>query len=155
MPEEWPFNLHCGYHLRTIALFSGKVSSDSRHLPREGLIRFLNQKIELMLVTLDKSTGFKASTSYHDYAISPERFHWQTQNSASPDTEAGSRYIDGAAEGWIFQLFVRETKGHLYRALGPVTFENHSGTKPMSITWRMQVPIPLKWFRHYSVLRES
>jgi len=155
MPEEWPFNLHCGYHLRTIALFSGKVSSDSRHLPREGLIRFLDQKIELMLVTLDKSTGFKASTSYHDYAISPERFHWQTQNSASPDTEAGSRYIEGAAEGWIFQLFVRETKGHLYRALGPVTFENHSGTKPMSITWRMQVPIPLKWFRHYSVLRES
>jgi superfamily II DNA or RNA helicase/HKD family nuclease len=155
MPGDWPFSLHCGYHLRTIVLFSGKVAPDSRHLPREGLIRFPDEKVEFMLVTLDKSTGFKASTSYHDYAISPERFHWQTQNSAGPATATGQRYIHGANEGWVFQLFVRETKDHLYRALGPVTYEAHEGEKPMSITWHMQVPIPLKWFRRYSVLREA
>jgi superfamily II DNA or RNA helicase/HKD family nuclease len=155
MPAAWPFQLHCGYHLRTIALFSGKVAPNSRHLPREGLIRFPDEKIELLLVTLDKSTGFKASTSYHDYAISPERFHWQTQNSAGPDTPAGQRYISGDDDGWSFQLFVRETKDHLYRCLGPVRYEGHEGAKPMSITWRMVTPVPLKWFRCYSVLREA
>lgn len=155
MPDTWPFTLHCSYHLRTICLFTGKVAPNSRHLPREGLILFPEQKIEIMLVTLDKSTGFQATTSYHDYAISPELFHWQTQNSAGPHTQAGRRYIHGRDKGWVFQLFVRETKKDLYRCLGPVAHESNEGEKPMSIIWRMQVPIPLKWFRRYSVLRNS
>jgi hypothetical protein len=41
-------------------------------------------------VTLDKSEGYHDRIAYHDYAISPERFHWQTQYSAGPDTPAGS-----------------------------------------------------------------
>jgi superfamily II DNA or RNA helicase/HKD family nuclease len=155
VPADWPFHLHCSYNIRTIALFTGKLSPNKRDFPREGVIRFPDQKIEILLVTLDKSTGFKASTSYHDYAISPERFHWQSQNSTSPESPAGLRYINGASDGWIFQLFVREVKNQPYRALGPVSYESHSGAKPMSIQWRLQEPIPLARFRQYSVLREG
>jgi hypothetical protein len=154
-PQAWPFHLHCSYSLRTIALFSGKTAPDSRHLPREGVIRFPDEKIEIMLVTLDKTSGFKASTSYHDYAISPELFHWQTQNSAGPDTESGRRYIEGRDSGWTFQLFVREDKDHLYRAVGPIHYERDEGDRPMSITWRLQIPLPAGMFKRYSVLRDS
>jgi superfamily II DNA or RNA helicase/HKD family nuclease len=155
MPAAWPFSLHAQYSLRSIALLSGKMAADSRHLPREGVIRFPDHRTEFLIVTLDKSAGFSASTSYHDYAISPERFHWQSQNSAGPGTAAGQRYIRGHEDGWRFQLFVRETRDDLYRTLGPVTFEGSEGEQPMSITWRLGVPLPLGLFRRYSVLRAS
>ena len=45
-------------------------------------------------MTLDKAEGYHDRISYHDYAISPELFHWQTQNNAGPDTPAGRRYIE-------------------------------------------------------------
>lgn len=48
--------------------------------------------------------------AYHDYAISTERFHWRSQNSAGPDTPGGRRYLDSATNGWQFQLFVRPRK---------------------------------------------
>ena len=46
-----------------------------------------------LLVTLDKSEGYPDRIAYRDYAISAERFHWQSQNSAGPDTAAGRRYL--------------------------------------------------------------
>ena len=50
---------------------------------------------ELLFVTLDKSEGgFSPTTSYRDYAISREQFHWETQNSAAEDTPTGRRYIE-------------------------------------------------------------
>ncbi|TVR13124.1 MAG: DUF3427 domain-containing protein [Planctomycetota bacterium] len=155
LPESWPLCLHCGYSLRSLMILTGKIAANSRHLPQAGIVLFPQLKTEFLLVTLDKSSGFTARTSYHDYAMSPERFHWQTQNGAGPNTTAGQRYLHGAADGWVFQLFVRETKNHLYRALGPVVYDGHEGAEPMSITWNMKVPIPLNWFRKYSVLREG
>ena len=87
-------------------------------------------------------------------AISPELFHWQTQNSASRDTPSGRRYIDSPGNGWTFQLFVRECREDAYVALGPVVMTGEpSGDRPMSITWRLEVPIPLHLFRRFSVLR--
>lgn len=155
MPAAWPFRLHCVYSLRSLLLLSGKLAPDSRNLPQAGLILFPEPKVEFLLVTLDKSSGFSASTSYHDYAISPDLFHWQSQNSAGPTTSAGRRYLEGDKEGWTFQLFVRETKGQPYRALGPVRRESAEGEKPMSIIWRLVVPMPLGLFRRYSFLREG
>jgi hypothetical protein len=113
-----------------------------------------DEKIELLLVTLDKREGFHDRIAYHDYAISPDLFHWQTQNSAGENTTAGQRYCGSPANGWSFQLFVRETRDDPYSALGPVSLEGTpSGDRPMSITWRLQVPMPLPMFRRFSVLR--
>lgn len=106
-----------------------------------------------MFVTLDKSEGFHDRVSYHDYAISTERFHWQSQNSAGPDTPAGKRYIDSPANGWQFQLFVRGHKNDAFRACGRVLRESHGGDRPMSIVWRLETPLPASLFREFSVLR--
>jgi hypothetical protein len=45
-----------------------------------------------------RSTRARATTtaSRTDYAISAERFHWQSQNSAGPDTPGGRRYLESA-----------------------------------------------------------
>jgi len=154
-PESWPLVLHGRYGVRSIAIGTGKVKPDSRHLPREGVIRYPDDKIEILLVTLDKSTGFKATTSYHDYAISPNLFHWQSQNSAGPDTSAGRRYCPGQTDGWRFFMFVRENKEYSYCALGESKPEQVEGSKPMSVTFKMVNPIPVQLFERFSILRAS
>jgi len=73
--------------------------------------------MELLLVTLDKRQGFHVAIAYHDYATSAEKFHWQSQNSAGPDTMVGKRYLESPANGWTFQLFIRNDRGSPYRAL--------------------------------------
>jgi hypothetical protein len=113
------------------------------------------RKTELLFVTLDKSEGYHDRIAYHDYAISAERFHWQSQNSAGPDTPAGQRYLNSARNGWQFQLFVRARKDEPYRVCGPVELENAEGNRPMSITWRIRSPLPARMFREFSVLRSS
>jgi hypothetical protein len=107
----------------------------------------------VLFVTLDRSEGYHERIAYRDYAISPELFQWQSQNSAGPTTMAGKRYLGSPGNGWRFQLFVRERKDHPYRALGPVTIEQWEGNRPMSLTWRLVEPLPVELFRKYSVLR--
>ena len=109
--------------------------------------------MELLFVTLDKSEGFHDRIAYRDYAISTERFHWQSQNSAGPGTPAGRRYLESPDNGWSFQLFVRRSKGDSYQACGPVTIEKAEGEKPMSIEWRFGVSLPVRLFQEFSVLR--
>ena len=59
-------------------------------------------------MTLDKSEGgFSPTTSYRDYAISRDRFHWETQNLAAEDTPSGQRYVEQERNDWRFFLFVR------------------------------------------------
>ena len=120
---------------------------------RAGVLPLTERKIEILFVTLDKSAGYHDRIAYHDYAISKERFHWQSQNSAGPDTAAGRRYLESPANGWRFQLFVRSRKGRPYRACGPVTLESAAGDRPLSIFWRLRVPLPIRLFREFSVLR--
>jgi hypothetical protein len=109
--------------------------------------------MELLFVTLDKSEGFHDAIAYHDYAISAEKFHWQAQNTAGPDTAAGQRYFESPGNGWSFQLFVRKSKRGPHRVCGPVSLEKAHGEKPMSIEWKLGVPLPLRLFQEFSVLR--
>lgn len=120
---------------------------------REGVLLLKDEKLELLFVTLDKREGYHTRIAYHDYAISPSRFHWQTQNRARPNTETGRRYLESDRNGWRFQLFVREAKGMPYRAMGPLAFVKSEGDRPMSITWDLRVPMPMSLFRQFSILR--
>ncbi|MFO0932819.1 MAG: DUF3427 domain-containing protein [Planctomycetota bacterium] len=155
VPSSWPLVLHADYTLRELMMASGRISGRERAVPQGGVLAFHDEKIEFLFVTLDKSSGFSLRTAYHDYAISPTLFHWQSQNSAGPSTPAGRRYLAGGRDGWTFQLFVRETKDDAYRALGPVRMLRAEGEKPMSITWTLDVPLPAALFRRYSVLRSA
>ena len=151
--EDTPLCLHAGYGAREILTAVGWLTASRRMPMVSGVLPISNRKTELLFVTLDKSEGYHDRIAYHDYAISAERFHWQSQNSAGPDTPGGRRYLESATNGWQFQLFVRPRKGEAYRACGPVTLESAEGDRPMSIVWRLQTPLPARLFREFSVLR--
>lgn len=151
--EDTPLCLHAGYGVREILTAVGWLTASRRVPFQAGTLSLLSHKTELLFVTLDKSEGYHDRIAYHDYAISSERFHWQSQNSAGPNTTGGKRYLESSTNGWQFQLFVRPRKGEAYRACGPVTLESAEGDRPMSIVWQLQTPLPTRLFREFSVLR--
>ncbi len=154
MPDTWPLALHGAYSRTEILTAVGWLNPDRRPPSQSGVLPLPAEKIELLLVTLDKREGFHERIAYHDYAISPELFHWQTQNSAGPNTKAGKRYAESPGNGWRFFLFVRETSADPFTAMGAATLHDEpTGDRPMSITWRLSEPIPLAQFQRYSVLR--
>ncbi|MFT3777613.1 MAG: DUF3427 domain-containing protein [Ottowia sp.] len=151
--EDTPLILHAGYGIREVLTAVGWLTAERRTPFQAGVLALPARRTELLFVTLDKSEGYHDRIAYHDYAISAERFHWETQNSAGPDTAAGRRYLHGAQEGWQFQLFVRARKGDVYRACGPVVLETAEGDRPMTITWQLDRPLSAALFREFSVLR--
>ena len=154
IPEDWPLLLHGAYSRSEILTAASFWEASNRPRMSEGLLNFEAIKLQLLFVTLDKKEGFHERVAYHDYAISPELFHWQSQNSAGPHTASGRRYIDSPGNGWRFQLFVRENQDHPFIALGPVTLEEEpTGSKPLSMIWRLEKPIPAAMFRRFTVLR--
>lgn len=151
--EDTPLCLHAAYGVREILTAVGWLTASRRVPFQAGTLSLLSRKTELLFVTLDKSEGYHDRIAYHDYAVSAERFHWQSQNSAGPDTPGGRRYLESATNGWQFQLFVRPRKGEAYRACGPVALESAEGDRPMNIIWKMHTPLPARLFREFSVLR--
>ena len=151
--DDTPLCLHAAYGVREVLTAVGWLTATKRSPFQAGVLPLAARKTELLFVTLDKSDAVHDRLAYRDYAISTERFHWQTQNSAGPDTPAGRRYVESPGNGWQFQLFVRTRKGEPYRACGRVQRESHEGDRPMSIVWRLETPLPSALFREFSVLR--
>ncbi len=154
--EDVPLQLHGAYRIREILSAVGHLTENRRAPFQAGVLPLKGRKTELLFVTLDKSEGFHDRIAYHDYAVSCSHFHWQTQNTAGPNTNSGRRYLESVENGWRFQLFVRMTKSDPYRVCGPVRLDNPddiSGDRPMSITWTMEVPLPPRLFGEFSVLR--
>lgn len=150
---DTPLVLHGRYERREILTAVGWLTASARPEAREGVLRLKDQRIELMFVTLDKSSGFHETISFRDYAISPSRFHWQSQNSASPATPIGKQYLASPGNGWKFQLFVRSNRDSAFVACGPVDLLESSGARPMNIIWQLGTPLPARLFREFSVLR--
>jgi len=102
---------------------------------------------------LNKSDkDYSPTTLYDDYAISADRFHWQSQSTTSDTASVGQRYIHHKANGSHILLFVREYKKDAYGTapytfLGTAEYEPHHGSRPMNITWRLHHPIPAKYLR--------
>lgn len=156
--EDVPLVLHARYRIEEILTAVGWRTATRRTPFQAGVLPLKERKTELLFVTLDKSTGYHDRIAYHDYAVSPTHFHWQTQNAAGPDTAGGRRYLESATNGWHFQLFVRPTPQDAYAACGQVHIERNSdvsGDRPMSIRWTLATPLPLAMFAEFSVLRSG
>ena len=94
---------------------------------------------------------------YQDYSINERLFHWQSQSTTSTTSATGQRYIHHREQGSKILLFVREFKNNrqyggaeAYTYLGTANYVSHEGSKPMSITWRLDAPIPAKYLRKTS-----
>ncbi|MDP3795810.1 MAG: DUF3427 domain-containing protein [Polaromonas sp.] len=152
-PKSWPLVLHGRYMRSELLAAVGHANAAVRPLADGGVLPLEDCKIELLFVTLDKSEGFAEHVQFKDYALSPELFHWQTQNRAGTNNKTGRRYLESPGNGWAFQLFVREDRDAAYAAVGPVQLVSFEGDRPISITWRFETPLSAALFRKFSVLR--
>jgi hypothetical protein len=151
---DWPLALHRHYVRREILAAVGFVGpGDKKTVTQGGLLRIPDSKRELLFVTLDKSgKRFSPAIRYRDYAISRDRFHWETQNVASVSRPSGQRYIESPGNGWSFFLFVRTDPEAAYAFLGPVMYEGHTGDRPIAISLRLQHAMPASLFDAYATL---
>lgn len=154
---EWPLSLHRHYTRREIAVAVGRVTAGEKKISLQGgILQLQEQRRELLFVTLDKSgKRFSPTTRYRDYAISPTRFHWETQAAASVTRPSGRRYVESATNGWSFYLFVRTDPEAAFAFLGPVRYESHAGDRPIAITWRLEHALPAALYERYATLRQG
>ena len=117
--------------------------------PQGGVLWDSATRTDLLFVTLEKSeSDYSPTTRYADYPISPTLFHWESQNSASPDTPTGRRYIEQPNQGTHVILFVRERKRNntgqtlAYHCLGRAQYQSHESERPMKILWKLDRPMP-------------
>ena len=111
---------------------------------------------EVFFVTLDKSEkAFSPSTRYEDFALSPTQFHWQSQSTTSENSPTGQRYVHQQENGARFLLFVRPKREDAFLFLGPLHYLSHSGSRPMSIYWDLDYPMPAWFFEICASLRAA
>ena len=124
---EVPLASHATYTLGEIVAAHGHTDKRGALVfPQGGVLWNEATRTDLLFVTLEKSDrDYSPTTRYADYPISPTLFHWESQNTASPDTPTGRRYVNQPDQGTNVILFVRERKkdgrGETlpYHCLGP------------------------------------
>ena len=149
LPYKQPLKVHSRYTRDQILCAFGFSTFKTKSNIREGVAFSKKFNTELLFITLNKSEkDFSPSTLYEDFAVSETLFHWQTQNAVSPDTEKGESYIKHKIKGKRILLFVREKNEDQYGNtmsfvfLGEGSLENYYGSKPMSIKWLLNEPMP-------------
>jgi len=149
LPYAQPLMLHSRYTRDQILAAFGLSTFEEKSSNREGVAIIQNLNTELLFIDLIKSEkDFSPSTLYQDFAISERLFHWQTQNSARPDVGRGLSYINQQKDNKAILLFVRERNEDEFKNtmsyvfLGDARFIEHTGSKPMNITWELKEPMP-------------
>jgi len=150
--ENCPLDIYCTYSRDQLLVGLG---NDKPRDCREGVKYLENINTDVLLVTLNKSDkDYTPTTLYEDYSINEQLFHWQSQSTTSEASKTGMRYIQGTSK---ILLFVRETKNvnnvaESYSLLGLCDYVSHTGSKPMSITWKMRRNIPAKFLKRTNQL---
>ena len=106
-----------------------------------GHVVLADQKAHILLVTLNKQ-GKAEDHRYLDHWIDDHTFHWQTQNSTTPQGKRGREIIEHERLGIALHLFVRDTKLSGGKAApfvyhGKVRYRTHSGSGPMSVIFEV------------------
>ncbi len=146
----FPLELYARYSTNQVLAALGEHSARAMRPFREGVLYVEDKDTDIFFVTLDKSDkSFTPDTQYEDYAISERLFHWQSQSRTSDQSPTGLRYINQRSNQTTVFLFVRERKelvrGRITSAfyfLGKAHYNSHAGSKPISIVWEMEQPIP-------------
>jgi len=145
----FPLKVHSRYNRSEILVATGLHTFDKASSNREGVAVNKEFNIESLFVTLKKSEKeYSPSTLYDDYAINEYLFHWQSQNSTTPESSKGLSYINHYEQEKNILLFVREQNDDefgftmSYVFLGKVSYVKSSGFKPMNIEWQLNEPMP-------------
>lgn len=149
LPYHQPLKVHSRYTRDQILAAMGKSTFEKKYPSREGVVEIAELNTELLFINLIKSEeNFSPTTMYDDYAINEFLFHWQSQNSAAPETPKGISYINHEANNKRILLFVREKQkdefsnrmGYVF--IGEGKLRDYYGERPMNIKWELSEPIP-------------
>lgn len=123
------------------------------HLPREGVRYEEALNLDIFFVTLVKDEdNFSETTSYKDYPVSPELFHWESQSATAVDSPTGQRYIHHEDLGSSIILAVRNTTtngvgtAQAFTLLGEVDYVRHQSEKPIQFEWKLQRRMPTQLY---------
>ncbi|MGI5197749.1 DUF3427 domain-containing protein [Streptomyces sp. CA-288835] len=146
-----PLKVHSAYNRSEILAALG-VARFGGQMPRsfaQGVQWVDDLQTDALLITLEKNEkDFSPTVRYKDYALSPTLFHWESQNATAESSRTGLRYQHHVQQGSHVLLFMRRYKNNdigksqPWMLLGPATYVEHRGSKPMAITWRLQHELP-------------
>ncbi|PJM94931.1 helicase [Streptomyces sp. CB01373] len=149
--SQVPLKIHSAYNRSEILAALG-VARFGGQMPRsfaQGVQWVEELQTDALLITLEKNEkDFSPTVRYKDYALSPTLFHWESQNATAEGSRTGMRYRQHEQRGSHVLLFMRRYndtdigKPQPWMLLGPATYQSHTGSKPMAITWRLKHDLP-------------
>ncbi|KUP96627.1 DUF3427 domain-containing protein [Thermobifida cellulosilytica] len=147
-----PLAVHASYSREEILSALGQSRLGGGLLPanfREGVRWCPDIATDALLITLDKDEkDFSPQTRYRDYALNERLFHWESQNRTADTSATGQRYQHHRDMGSHVLLFVRRSKSTEvgsaapWMLLGPADYVEHTGSRPMAVTWRLHHAMP-------------
>jgi hypothetical protein len=149
----------CGFGKLTGGALNSDGKAKSIAMSNEGAYWSDDHELDVLLVTLEKGHTFSPSTRFHDYAISDSLFHWESQNSAAPETPTGRRYLLQPETKSDVLIAVRATaedsqdNTQHFKLLGLADLVESKGRKPMKITWRLRVPMDVQTYKFAAAVK--
>jgi superfamily II DNA or RNA helicase/HKD family nuclease len=139
-----PLQVHARYTRIEILAAMGVGGGAKIAAWQSGVYEAKGANADLLAFTLDKSSGgFSPTTRYRDYAISRNLIHWESQSITRAESTTGLRYRNHERDGRSILLFTRlRSDDRSFWFLGPATYRNHVGEKPMAITWELHESLP-------------
>ncbi len=143
LPPEVPLMLHARYSRREVIAALGNGDGVKPKVTQGGILWAPEAQSDVFFVDLHKAErDYSPTTMYRDYAVNRELFHWESQSRQTSEQPTVQRYINHQAEGSRVLLFVRERKydklgTQPFYFLGPVSYVDHRGEKPVSFTQPM------------------
>ncbi|MEU6478999.1 DUF3427 domain-containing protein [Streptomyces sp. NPDC047017] len=146
-----PLKVHSAYNRSEILAALG-VARFGGQMPRswsQGVQWAEECQTDALFITSEKNEkDFSPTVRYKDYALSPTLFHWESQNATAATSPTGMRYQEHKQRGSHVLLFLRRYKNtdigksQPWMLLGPATYVDHTGSKPMAIKWDLQHELP-------------
>ena len=140
---DTPLQVHAQYTRIEILAAVGEGTAAKTPQWREGVYDAKAAGVDLLVFTLDKTSGdFSPTTRYRDYAINRDLIHWESQSTTSADSPTGRRYRNHVAGGRSILLFARaRADDRAFWFLGPASYVQHEGERPMAVTWKLDSPL--------------
>ena len=151
---DCPLLVHARYSRIEIQAALGDGASAKVPDWREGVRWLADERVDALLVTLNKADGtFSPTTAYRDYAMTRSLFHWESQSTTSPESPTGLRYRTHAREGSRVMLFARmKQTDRDFWFLGTAHYISHEGSRPMAVVWKLDHPIPADLYPDFAAL---
>jgi superfamily II DNA or RNA helicase/HKD family nuclease len=147
-----PLELHATYGSDEIKAALGGASFESAGVAGVGHLHFRDIKAFAALITFQKTEKeFSPSTMYHDYPISRDLLHWETQSQTSEASDTGKNLIHHKERGYTMLFFARGRKKiegitTPFTFLGPAQLVSYQSERPIQMVWRLDHPMPAEMF---------